>query len=134
MNAVGQLAGMRVLVVEDDYYLAADQRDLLRKAGADVVGPCGNVEDATRLIAAERIDCALVDINLGDGPCFALARRLREESIPFLFTTGYDAGAIPADLRDVRRFEKPTDEQMIVTALSEIARVSHPRPTPPPAR
>ena len=42
----GSLSGRRVLVVEDEYYLADDIGRALRSAGADVAGPVGEVEDA----------------------------------------------------------------------------------------
>jgi DNA-binding response OmpR family regulator len=111
------LAGMRVLVVEDDYYLASDEQQMLEAAGAAVVGPFGESEEACRAIGSSDIHCALVDINLGDGPNFAVARELREKSIPFLFTTGYDHATIPEDFAAVRCIEKPTSARAIVAAL-----------------
>lgn len=114
------LVGMRILVVEDDYYLATDELQMLQCAGADVVGPFGNAEDACRAVISDELDCALVDINLGSGPCFAVARELRERGIPFLFTTGYEATVIPQEFQDVERVEKPTNARAIVSALSQM--------------
>jgi DNA-binding response OmpR family regulator len=114
------LFGMRILVVEDDYYLATDERQMLQSAGADVVGPFGNAEEACRAVVSEELDCALVDINLGSGPCFAVARELRDRGIPFLFTTGYEATVIPDEFQDVERVEKPTSTRAIVVALSRM--------------
>jgi hypothetical protein len=40
------LAGRSVLVIEDDFYLADDAGQTLEDAGAGVLGPASNVEDA----------------------------------------------------------------------------------------
>lgn len=45
MTDAPDLTGRRVLVVEDDYYLAGDTAAALRRAGAAVLGPCPT-EDA----------------------------------------------------------------------------------------
>ena len=120
MNHGTPLLGMRILIVEDDYYLATDERQMLQSAGADVVGPFGNAEEACRAVVSDELDCALVDINLGSGPCFAVARELRDRGIPFLFTTGYEATVIPDEFQDVERVEKPTSARAIVFALSQM--------------
>lgn len=120
MNQGTPLLGMRILVVEDDYYLATDERQMLQSAGADVVGPFGNAEEACRAAMSNELDCALVDINLGNGPCFAVARRLRDKGIPFLFTTGYEGTVIPDEFQDVERVEKPTNASAIVSALGQM--------------
>lgn len=122
MTAAGALAGLRVLVVEDDYYLASDTRRLFERAGANVVGPAGSLEEASGLAADGDIDCALIDINLGAGPTFAVARTLRDRGIPFLFTTGYDAIAIPGEYRDVPRIEKPMADRALLAALERLAK------------
>ena len=41
-----------------------------------------------------------------------------DDRFPFLFTTGYDASAIPGEFADVPRVEKPTNERAIVAALN----------------
>lgn len=114
------LEGLRVLVVEDDFYLATDEQSALEEAGATVVGPAAKAEDALRLIDAQSVDCAVVDINLGEGPSFAFAAALREREIPFLFTTGYDAAAIPDEFRSVERLEKPIEDADLVAAVNRL--------------
>lgn len=114
------LQGLRVLVVEDDFYLATDEQSALERAGATVIGPAARAEDALRLVDAEAIDCAVVDINLGEGPSFALAAALQERAIPFLFTTGYDAAAIPDAFGSVERLEKPIEDTELVAAVNRL--------------
>ncbi|WP_349546089.1 hypothetical protein [Bradyrhizobium sp. ORS 375] len=45
------LAGRRLLVVEDDYYLADDLARALGAEGAEVVGPVSNIDSALDLLA-----------------------------------------------------------------------------------
>lgn len=104
-EATKALEGVRVLVVEDDYYLANDLQEMLAAAGATVLGPVPDQRQADRHLGSA--DCALVDINLGEGPSFALPAELQKRDIPFAFVTGYDAAVIPAQFEDVERCEKP---------------------------
>lgn len=101
------LHGARVLVLEDEYFIAADLRDALTECGASVLGPFRRTEEVVAAIARERPSMALVDINLGLGPSFDAPRALREADIPFAFVTGYDQGAIVAEFAGVPRIEKP---------------------------
>lgn len=122
MSEEAGLAGLRVLVVEDDYYLATDGKEALELAGAEVMGPTAKESEALRLAKSGMVDCAVLDINLGAGPSFSVAEALREQSIPFLFTTGYDAVSIPSAYRDVERLEKPVDEANLVEAVKRLRR------------
>jgi DNA-binding response OmpR family regulator len=114
------LGGKRVLVVEDDYYLASDEVTALEQAGATVVGCTGDPSEARDLIDQGGIDCALVDINLGEGPAFDTARALRDRRIPFLFTTGYDAATIPEEFGDIYRLEKPFAQEKLLIAVGQL--------------
>lgn len=120
MTDHGLLKGKNFLVIEDDYYLASDEAELLRKGGAHVVGCTGDASEAVQLMATHRVDCALVDINLGAGPTYEAASALKSRNIPFLFTTGYDAASIPAEFHDVPRLEKPFTERRLVGALGSL--------------
>src|SRR5215467_11445803 len=98
----GPLSGRRVLVVEDEYFLADDIERALKALGARVVGPFGELVDATQIVDGDvAIDAAIVDVNLQDEMVFPLARILRARKIPFLFTTGYDRTSIEAEFQDI---------------------------------
>jgi DNA-binding response OmpR family regulator len=114
------LAGRRVLVVEDDDYLATDAEVALRRAGAIVLGPLACTEDGLSLLAEHQPDCAVLDINLGSGPSFVLAEAMRSRSVPFLFVTGYDANAIPPQFANVERLEKPVNIARLVKSVVDL--------------
>ncbi|MGX7703690.1 PAS domain S-box protein [Methylobacterium sp. Gmos1] len=120
MTVGPDLTGRRVLVVEDDFYLATDAARALEGAGAEVAGPCATEEDARAELDGQRPDAVVVDINLGSGPSFRLAETLKDRGIPFVFTTGYDAEVIPAEFVGVERLEKPFQLRQIVGAVARL--------------
>ena len=112
------LAGLRVLVVEDEFLIADDLQQELEAAGAEVVGPAATVEAALRLAAeAGRLDGAILDVNLCGARVYPVADLLRERNVPFVLATGYDPRAIPDRYRDAPRSEKPIDLAKVVRAL-----------------
>ena len=114
---MNELAGRKVLVVEDAFYLAMDVKAALQGVGAEVIGPFAEVEDALASLERRPPHCAVLDVNLGVGASFDLARALKRRAVPFLFFTGYDQSAIPAEFADVLRLEKPVDSARVVSAL-----------------
>ena len=71
------LSGMRVLVAEDDWFIADALRWAFEKAGAEVVGLAATVTDAEQIVATSTIDAAVMDITLQQkGSAAPLAERL----------------------------------------------------------
>ena len=114
------LDGLRILVVEDEYYLATDARKVIEDAGGQVVGPFGTADDARAALDAGGADLAVIDINLGNGPAFDLARYLNSTKLPFLFATGYDQAVVPDDLKAIVRLEKPFRAADLVSAAESV--------------
>lgn len=112
------LSGRRVLVVEDEYFVADDVARRLEARGAEVIGPVGDVDDALDLIDdTERLHAAVLDLNLKGEMAFPVADALIERGVPFVFATGYDQGAIPERYSKFARCEKPIDPDKIARAL-----------------
>lgn len=118
----GELGGLRILVVEDNFLVAENMRELLTARGCDVIGPAPRVEVALSLLAANgRVDGAMLDINLGGEDCFPIAAALLERAIPFLFLTGYDEGmSIPAEFSHAPRLSKPVAERDLIVTAREV--------------
>ena len=114
------LPEIEVLVLEDDYYLADDARRTLEDAGARVMGPFFDPDEAVRGAEERQPSCALLDINLGEGPSFVAAERLRAHGVPIIFVTGYDAETIPPALQDVPRLQKPIDAYKVLQAVQAV--------------
>src|SRR3712207_9567412 len=90
----GALALRRVLIVEDEYFLADDMAKALEQLGAHVVGPVPTTDKALALLADEPVDAAILDINPKGQMVFPVADALREEGVPLVFATGSDPGAV----------------------------------------
>ena len=112
------LDGARILVVEDEYYLAEDLAEALKEAGAEVVGPVGSLRQAEAPLAAGGLDGAVLDMNLRGEHAFALAERLRAAQVPLVIVSGYSAEALPDSLAAIPRLEKPVDSTHAVKALA----------------
>ncbi|WP_454646766.1 response regulator [Bradyrhizobium liaoningense] len=104
------LAGRRILVVEDEYFLADDIGAALRTLGAEIAGPVGDIKDATAMLhRGLALDGAVLDVNIRTEMIFPIARELRARDVPFVFTTGYDKVSIAPEFHDVPLWEKPID-------------------------
>ena len=119
-----QLAGQRILVVEDNFLIADEVCDALRSCGCIVVGPAAGLQSAMDLARDAAIDAALLDINLKGERCFAVADLLRERNVPFVFLSGYDdILMVPDHLRSEVRVCKPVDEDMLLAVVCRLVMV-----------
>jgi CheY-like chemotaxis protein len=120
MSATPDLAGLRVLVVEDEMMVSMLIEDMLDDLGCKVIGPASRLEEAIELANTVEIDCAVLDVNLGGQPIFPLADILRAKGRPFAFATGYgDAGLREAD-RGSPVLQKPFREGDLARVLGEL--------------
>jgi DNA-binding response OmpR family regulator len=113
----GVLTGRRVLVVEDDYFIANEICATLREHGAEVLGPAPDVEHGLDLVRKNNIDCAVLDINLHGTLAFDIASELRQRSTPAIFATGYDGSVLPSEFSGSIRLEKPVDLRALLRAV-----------------
>ena len=120
MNDKSLLADRLVLVVDDDFYLAEDTRETLEEAGATVLGPYGRADEALASLEAALPNCAVLDLNLGSGPEFGIARALIELHIPMVLVTGYDHSIIPPDLAGMASLQKPVSRARLLAAVAQL--------------
>jgi CheY-like chemotaxis protein len=120
--------GCRYLVVEDEYFIAADLSNTLESLGIEVVGPAASVQEALRLVDSDgdRLDGAVLDINLRDERVYSVADALKARGVPFVFTTGYDAAVVPSPYTDAPRCEKPVDKARLLRCLADARRAKMP--------
>lgn len=84
------LTNRRILVVEDEFLIAAELCDMLEAAYAIVIGPAVTVREAMQLVQDNEVEAAIVDMNLSGQCSDPIAEELRSRGIPFVFTTGYE--------------------------------------------
>jgi CheY-like chemotaxis protein len=114
---ITSLSGARVLIVEDEYYLADDLSRALSDAGATVIGPVATLQEAEQRLGDAAFDCAVVDMNLRGEFAFAVAERLKARNVPFVVATGYNEGSLPEALKNVPRVEKPFAPKQVIELL-----------------
>lgn len=121
-DAAASLAGLRILVVEDEALLALDLEEGLLAAGCEVVGPAGTLSQGVRLASNGPIDAAILDVNLAGEPVFPLAEMLADRQVPLLFATAYPWAdeLYPPKLRSAPRLSKP---YTVAQALGQLRRL-----------
>jgi len=113
------LKGARVLIVEDAVLLALELETGLSDAGAEVVGPAYELEEAMALLERP-IDAAVLDANLNGRSVTPVAEALAQRNVPFVFATGYgDTGGAPGGF-DAPVIRKPYDVTQVAAAVAEL--------------
>lgn len=113
------LKGARVLIVEDAVLLALELETGLSEAGAAVVGPAYELEEAMALLS-QPIDAAVLDANLNGRSVTPVAEVLHQRKIPFVFATGYgETGGAPGGF-DAPVIRKPYDVTQVAAAVAEL--------------
>jgi CheY-like chemotaxis protein len=115
-----KLAGKRILVVEDEYFIASDLQRALRQEGAEVVGPVGNLARGLRMVAEGDLDAAILDVNLEGDMSYPIADQLVAEHVPFMFLTGYDGWSLPLAYQATPRLSKPFSQPEVIKALAAL--------------
>jgi CheY-like chemotaxis protein len=114
----GRLAGRRILVVEDNFIVAELAEATLKAEGAEIVGPAGTVKDALAFaLGKERIDGAVLDINLRGERVYPVADVLRSRGVAIVFLTGYDERDVVPRFADLACLQKPLNSEQLLQAL-----------------
>ncbi len=110
---------MRLLIAEDDVFLAMELEETVLKAGHEVVCNTGSAKEALDYAKEMGAALALVDIGLSDGQEAGvwLARSLRELGIPSIFVSGQSAEARNAKDAALGYLPKPYTSGELAAAL-----------------
>jgi DNA-binding NarL/FixJ family response regulator len=81
----------RCLIVDDNAWYLSEARDLLQRQGMRVVGVASTAGGALAIAADDRLDVALVDVDLGAESGFDVARALAtsDEPVPVILISAY---------------------------------------------
>ncbi|MFO6448384.1 response regulator [Erythrobacter sp. NE805] len=108
----------RILVVEDEYFIAEEIADALAAAGYAVVGPCPSVRQAMAWV--EGCDAAVLDASLRGESSLPVAEALAEQAKPFAVVTGFSASQLPPAMAAVPVLAKPLRARDLLKVLEEL--------------
>src|SRR5215472_1646610 len=114
------LEGVRVLVVEDEYFVAILIEEILESAGCVVRGPIPRLREALDAVDHDEYDAAVLDVNLAGERINPVADALSERNVPFLFLTGYGANALPSEYAERPHICKPFRMAELLGVLSSV--------------
>jgi CheY-like chemotaxis protein len=119
MAREASLAGLRLLVVEDEAMVAMLLEEMLSDLGCIVVEVVGSVSGGLARVgdAALDFDAAVLDVNLGGEKVYPVADKLAGKGVPFIFSTGYGLAGIAPDYARIPTLAKPFGPRALATTL-----------------
>lgn len=117
---------MKVLIVEDEIPAQMQLERLLKAHFPDteISAVLTSVEKATDWLAVNAPDLIFMDVELSDGQCFDIFKRV-DVKAPVIITTAYDQFAIKAfKVNSVDYLLKPIESTEFVKAVEKSSRVS----------
>ena len=114
------LAGLKVLVVEDETIVAMLLEQMLEELGCTVAGVAGQVSAATELAQTIDADIAILDMNLGGQRVDPVAEALAARDVPFVFASGYGEDGLAPQFRGRPVLPKPFRLDQLKAALIKI--------------
>lgn len=118
----GILDAKIILLVEDEYLVSLVVQEVLEEAGGIVLGPFARVTTALAAARSERVDIAVLDVNVAGEMVFPVAHLLEERGTPFLFVTGYGRAALPRDKPHWEVCTKPFNPRQLLEILARKVR------------
>lgn len=96
----------RVVVVEDEPLIVMLITDMLEELGYELVGACGTVEDALKLVEREEFDVAVLDIDLGGKSGYVVADAVAGRGAALVLMSGFSGKPSPP-YQDAAMLSKP---------------------------
>ena len=119
---------MRILVAEDETIIRLDLREILERAGYEVVGEARDGEEAVELALSAKPDLAILDVKMPKLDGIDAARRiLADRPIPIVILTAYGQDELVARAVEAGVFGylvKPFRETDLLPAI-QAARARH---------
>lgn len=109
----------RILVVEDEIFVALDLAATVEDANGTVIGPVGTVRQAIELLNRYDVDAAVLDVNLADGDFEPILHRLKSRDVFVVVHTGGGLpAAIAAQYPEMPVFQKPIPLNVLTRSLA----------------
>lgn len=112
---------LKILIVDDEPLAREGVRmHLQHEQDVEIVGECGNVDEAAAALAKEHVDLVFLDIRMPRHTGFDLISRIGTDNMPLvIFTTAYDEFAIRAfQVNALDYLLKPIDPLLFSESLN----------------
>jgi DNA-binding response OmpR family regulator len=115
------LAGLRILLVEDEFLVAMLVEEMLHDLHCEIVGPVSTLKEAVATVRQNRLDGALLDANLHGKNSSPVADELLGHEVPFILVTGYSGHkGDPPVLERAPRVRKPVNFDELADRMTEV--------------
>ncbi len=126
IGSTGPLAGIRVLLVEDETLVAMLLEDMIADLGGTVLRSASRVGRALEFArdTSLEFDLAVLDVNLAGEEAFPIAAELAQRGVPIAFSTGYGNAGLPEPWRSRPTLPKPFSQDQVRSVLVHALRES----------
>lgn len=109
----------RIMICEDEPVLAMHLAAEVEACGCEALGPFASVSDALAALRIQRVDAAILDVELADGASTPLARALREAGVRMIVLSGLHTHSPPPEFAGVEWLVKPADDRRLHAFCTE---------------
>lgn len=112
------LAGRRILVVEDELFLSLDICAQIEDCGGVMVGPAPTLNEGYALLHTKPLpDGGILNIRLGQDMAYPLADDLLAAGVPIIFASSENRASIPQKYGCVPLLAKPVNMMLVAEQL-----------------
>jgi len=111
---------MAILIIEDEFLVAAEIRFHLQRGGLIEVEHAATEGDALAAIDTHDWAAAVLDANLNGRGIERIAAALSEKHIPFVIVTGYGQRSLPQTMAGVPVIDKPFRPENLVNVVTRL--------------
>lgn len=112
------------MICEDELMIALNLAAEIAALDCEPVGPFASSREALTALRDERIDAAILDVELSDGASTPLARALREAGVRMIVLSGLQTTSPPPEFAGVEWLVKPADDRRLRAFCNEAIAVS----------
>lgn len=110
----------RILVVEDEFFIAQEIAGALASAGFEVLQPCFTVPQALAKLEGDGCDAAILDAFLRNESSLPVVKVLADRGIPFAVVTGFSISQLPAEMALAPVISKPLNSEDLIAVLDRL--------------
>jgi chemotaxis family two-component system sensor kinase Cph1 len=109
-----------ILVVEDENLVAMAITWVIEDAGYSIVGPERSVDTTRQVLARQKINLALLDVNLNGETVFPVSDMLDSIGVPYIFITSSPASSLPERYQSRPLLAKPYSSTDLLALIQQM--------------